>query len=829
MIINFLQLRKPPILPSLHQWQEKKPKAEQSDCNFADNLDELRGFGADNKQSLGDLLFQFFRFYAHEFDYDKDVVSVRSGKLIDKKAKGWHITNNNGLCVEEPFNTGRNLGNTADDFSVRGLHLELRRAFDLIAEAKLNDCCEQYTFPKEEERIWEKPVPQAPRPLIISRSASQTRGGRGGHHAGGSNNRGGRNGNQHRNGTSSRRASSATTYDGASSHNNVNTNVPNQLANSFSGQTAHSAPPISNMPQQNETWMQNQQAQNQLHELYMNLEAQKDNLLRLQLYQQQEGFTQSQGRLERYQAHTPHPNASITSQHATDRHRGMSFDNQGPQTAPLYYFYPVLPQQQMYPQQSSSSTYPSSPSMPPSMPDMRRGPHRSNAATPSGGPQQHGMGNSARSHSQPAVRSGYAPQQYPFPYMQHGAQQMPHHMNGMASHNHMAHEQHSENGYDDGRSNRFDAYHGMSSVEKDYKGYSVNGAITYQNPLEGAAQPSTQMPMGMPSGTPSHPRVSTEQYHQAVFERIQRTSRSPSPIGRAPAYSAGSRSVPTIAALPQSMPHGNLRLPQDQTPLVVNGSTPIAISQQGSRGPSSISGSSGDEFHDALAESFDSMNLSPTNAMLMGHAETLGLRTSAPYKGLEQYTNGLVNGSLDVFAQQKPAPKMTVIPSLEHRRHSPKSASPGGNNHNASPEHRSKGSKHSIANMSPLEIGERIEKARESQPHLSPVYEARAPTFTGSRKGEGKANGHAEGGRGGGRRNHDNAQKSQPASPARGHQRNSKSEGSNHPSSHGNGNWSHVNNKSKKKGLGIDRNKINVPQVPSGEELPKRDSDRKGG
>jgi hypothetical protein len=79
---------------------------------------------------------------------------------------------NNRLCVEEPFNLTRNLGNTADDTSFRGLHLELRRAFSLIAEAKLKDCCEQFVFPAEEERIWEKPPPQ-PRP-VLSRSASQS-------------------------------------------------------------------------------------------------------------------------------------------------------------------------------------------------------------------------------------------------------------------------------------------------------------------------------------------------------------------------------------------------------------------------------------------------------------------------------------------------------------------------------------------------------------------------------------------------------------------------------------------------------------------------------
>jgi len=44
-----------------------------------------------------------------------------------------------------------NLGNTADETSFRGLHLELRRAFDLVSTAQLEECCEQYEFPKEEK------------------------------------------------------------------------------------------------------------------------------------------------------------------------------------------------------------------------------------------------------------------------------------------------------------------------------------------------------------------------------------------------------------------------------------------------------------------------------------------------------------------------------------------------------------------------------------------------------------------------------------------------------------------------------------------------------
>ncbi|CAG8422013.1 unnamed protein product [Penicillium salamii] len=187
LIINFLQTRSPPILPSLQARPHEKRLTEDGlVCSFDDDIKTLSQFGRHNKQSVGELLFQFFRYYGHELDYETNVISVREGNLTNKVAKGWHLLMNNRLCVEEPFNTIRNLGNTADDTSFRGLHLELRRAFKSVAKGDLEEACEQFEFPVEEERTWERPRPQ-PRPTLTP--SLPTRGGRGG-------NRGGRYNNQ---------------------------------------------------------------------------------------------------------------------------------------------------------------------------------------------------------------------------------------------------------------------------------------------------------------------------------------------------------------------------------------------------------------------------------------------------------------------------------------------------------------------------------------------------------------------------------------------------------------------------------------------------------
>lgn len=142
MIINFLQQRQPPILPVLH----KIDNEGKDEAYFYDDIDKLRSFGSENKESLGGLLFAFFRRFALEFDYDDQVVSVREGRYLTKAEKGWDTGRNKmSLCVEEPFNVSRNLGNSADVASVRGLRCEFQRFLELlVAGEDLKTICTPY-------------------------------------------------------------------------------------------------------------------------------------------------------------------------------------------------------------------------------------------------------------------------------------------------------------------------------------------------------------------------------------------------------------------------------------------------------------------------------------------------------------------------------------------------------------------------------------------------------------------------------------------------------------------------------------------------------------
>ncbi|KAJ1933736.1 hypothetical protein EC988_009024, partial [Linderina pennispora] len=149
LALNFFQTRSPPILPVLHPVQPPIPTDDdtingQIDLTFNDNIDQLRGFGTANQESLGYLLYAFFRTYAYEFDYRHQVVSLRRGCYMRKEQKGWDTGRPSRIfCIEEPFSTWLNLGHSANTVSVEGIRDEFQRAFRILRDGgSYDEVCE---------------------------------------------------------------------------------------------------------------------------------------------------------------------------------------------------------------------------------------------------------------------------------------------------------------------------------------------------------------------------------------------------------------------------------------------------------------------------------------------------------------------------------------------------------------------------------------------------------------------------------------------------------------------------------------------------------------
>ena len=440
---------------------------------------------------------------------------------------------NNRLCVEEPFNTDRNLGNTADDTSFRGIHLELRRAFDLVKEAKLADCLEQYEFPATEEKIWEKPA-QKP-PPVLSRSRSQSQSSARGNRGGFGNRGGGRHGQHHRVGQGARRASSAAALNKYAAPQNTLQGI-------------RSSDYISR-----ENPLQAQYERLRLHDRLFN---------EFQLLQQQEHelrLLQAQRELEVQVAqasHVPRNGSSIPHQGAAGQLPPISTNHQIPLTAPMrsgQYFYPfAYPQVQGTPP-PNVHTQPSSPSMKPAQPDLRRSLHRSSAAE-----SAHAANH--RSHSQPArpLTGSVAVQGAPplplnsafLQYQQLRQQQLYNQFE-------QGQYRHSEVPvYQDQR--RLPMDHPLEAdVPKEYVGYWVNDSPPPRTYRDDPRFPPYQ---------DLHPRVRGVPQN---FSRLRDTSRSPSPSPALPfrdrAYSVRSAS---------SAPPGPLQPRTDRVQAVAPGSRP---------------------------------------------------------------------------------------------------------------------------------------------------------------------------------------------------------------------------------------------------------------
>ncbi|RCV05745.1 hypothetical protein SETIT_1G108100v2 [Setaria italica] len=136
MCINFLQLREPKILPCLQAMEQTfTMNVDGTECAYFDEVHHLQDFGADNKESIAELLWAFFHYWAFDHDYRRDVISVRMGNTISKQEKNWTTRVGNDrhlMCIEDPFETGHDLGRVVDRQTLRILREEFERAAGVL-------------------------------------------------------------------------------------------------------------------------------------------------------------------------------------------------------------------------------------------------------------------------------------------------------------------------------------------------------------------------------------------------------------------------------------------------------------------------------------------------------------------------------------------------------------------------------------------------------------------------------------------------------------------------------------------------------------------------
>jgi len=157
MLINFLQRRKPPILPCLQQ--HRRPNQTDPihhidgfDCYYYHEISSLKSFGTSNTETLGELLLGFFRMYAHCFQYKDHVISIRTMRYLDKKEKEWAVRignkrTNSFFTLEDPFEITHNLARNTDYEQLKVIRYEFSRSYSLLATgSKFSQVCALYQY-----------------------------------------------------------------------------------------------------------------------------------------------------------------------------------------------------------------------------------------------------------------------------------------------------------------------------------------------------------------------------------------------------------------------------------------------------------------------------------------------------------------------------------------------------------------------------------------------------------------------------------------------------------------------------------------------------------
>ncbi|XP_053681455.1 poly(A) RNA polymerase gld-2 homolog A-like [Anopheles nili] len=138
MVINFLQAGvSPAVLPCLHNIY---PDKFASDTYWNNLLESIAPYPTENRESLGELLLKFFKYYA-DFDYSNSMISVRTGGLLPKTEYNWnnskmisHVCN--FLWIEEPFNrtnTGKSVHN---EYVFQQIKLAFHASWKMLQESQ---------------------------------------------------------------------------------------------------------------------------------------------------------------------------------------------------------------------------------------------------------------------------------------------------------------------------------------------------------------------------------------------------------------------------------------------------------------------------------------------------------------------------------------------------------------------------------------------------------------------------------------------------------------------------------------------------------------------
>lgn len=138
LVLFFLvHVQRPAVLPNLQRIAAERPlerdevMLEGHNVYFYDDMDALRRtWHSANRDHVGELLLRFFRYFARDFQYAKDVVSLSSEGGLLTKDGAWAA---DVFGIEDPFQRGYNVARTVTKDGLYTIRGEFMRASRLLA------------------------------------------------------------------------------------------------------------------------------------------------------------------------------------------------------------------------------------------------------------------------------------------------------------------------------------------------------------------------------------------------------------------------------------------------------------------------------------------------------------------------------------------------------------------------------------------------------------------------------------------------------------------------------------------------------------------------
>ena len=146
-----LQICQPPVIPNIQQGEKrilKKVEGEEYDLTMHQNPSQL--IKQLNQQNIGQLVLEFFEFFATKWPWDENVLSIRTGQMISRKDKNWpeqkpkvmdsiidekiQRLGKHSLPVEDPFDLMHDLSRVLRSEGVLDIREEFLRAWTILKD-----------------------------------------------------------------------------------------------------------------------------------------------------------------------------------------------------------------------------------------------------------------------------------------------------------------------------------------------------------------------------------------------------------------------------------------------------------------------------------------------------------------------------------------------------------------------------------------------------------------------------------------------------------------------------------------------------------------------